>query len=232
LIHTFTDSVYRYGSGQPGHMIEFFTLAEGRVLHIDMELVGIDSTRLRFTGYRYVGPWDRPGVIVNGPDAWTAIAKGDSAEALILAAPTRVVEALRTQRAEVVPAGRHVVTLLGPPGALPTPDSLLRDLPDGLKAFCRANYIRKDALMIIDVVTMKDWCTLSAHGAERLAGNTYLLRDPDKVAIGDTVDICTISGMPRGFQVIESYTDSKHCPFDHNWKWKREPNRVKVRRVE
>lgn len=230
IVQALTDSSYRFADGDYyAGVLSFRSLKEGRLVRVQMLPISGDSVSVVVTGLHYIGDARRPGVILASDSAWPDIYSTDAAAAAVDLAGARI-------RAAFTPSQRLQPTAPPTPGrqfALleASPDSLLRDLGNGRKAFCRANTVRRDQMVVVDNVNLSDWCLLSSYDAARLKNNTYVLEDPLRVAIGTTLDVCSISRIPAGFAVVEWFTDPSHCPFDPSWIWKREPNMMRLTRV-
>lgn len=222
-----TDSSYRYEDGDFGRgIMNHRSLLAGRLIRAEMTAAGRDSVRVRLTGRRYVGAVDRPGVILASDSAWPLIRSSDTVSTILdlVAARIRATFAHSPEppRPAATAQGRAVPLLHA------SPDSTLRDLPGGSKGFCKANTVLRGSFLTVDNVNLNDWCAESPY--EVMVYNTYVLEPSDSVRVGDTVDVCTFSSVPRGFEIIEWFPDPARCPFDPNWLWKDEPNMMRLRR--
>jgi hypothetical protein len=232
LIKTFTESGYRKEFGRSNGSLTFFSFAEAKALDVHMTPVGADSTRVEFTGMRFVN--STKGSDGDTPYQWLPITNGDRDTSFIYAAPTRLTHAIRARAAKPIvrpsgPVTTEVIISIPPPTSN---DTLLRDLPNGRKGYCLGNNMRNDRLAIIDVVTLSDWCPMSPRNVQEFNGrNTYVLGDPAQVKLGETMEICAVSGRPHGFEFVEGINDPKRCPFNKSYTFDRDVNVWRVKRV-
>ena len=83
--------------------------------------------------------------------------------------------------------------------------------------------------VIIDIIDVPQWCTLRPTQNELY--NTFVLRRIRDVAIGDTLDLCTLGGAEPQFDVVAWFTDDERCQVDPSWVWKNDPNVMRVIRL-
>jgi hypothetical protein len=219
-------------SGGSDGSLTFFSFTERKAINVRMAPVGTDSTRVEFTGERFVK--STMGADDDSPYQWSTIMATDSDTTFIYAAPARLTNAIRARTAAPVvppsgPVTTEVVVSLPPPT---TTDTVLRDLPNGRKGYCLGNNMRSERLAIVDVVTLPDWCPMSPRNAKEFNGkNTYVLANPAEVKMGETMEVCAVSGRPRGFEVVATISDPKRCPFNKSYSFGREANVWRVKRV-
>ncbi len=236
------DTLFLAVTAQPFELMVARSIRRGLVLRVDL-VPQRESTFVAVSGTRYIGPSDRPGFALAAAEYWPSIRSGEPAMAELLVEGNRIRSLTnRGRRAErervtsVVAAGGRpeIQPLLAAPVSA---DSIVRALSDGTLGYCRANTVRVgrhlDTLMIVDVVDRPEWCPLPSY-MKGSAGNTFVLRSPASVAIGDTLSVCIISGGTRGYQFeqVAWHHDSVRCRRDASFRQQSEPNMKLLRRIE
>ncbi len=150
------DSSYRYADGDFRRgVMRFRSLGEGRLIQVRMSPVGPDSVDVRITGRTYAG---RSRTRIPAADsAWPETRSTDPASTNLQAAATRI-RAAFIPSSPVAVTNAPTVTRRVAPTLYQSPDSLLRDLTDGRKAFCKANTFMREVLLTVDNVNLNDWC--------------------------------------------------------------------------
>lgn len=180
VVQSLTDSSYRAADVDFYHgILTFRSLLTGRLIRVQMSQAHADSVIVLVTGRRYVGDNNREGLILASDSAWPEILATDSAATVITLAAARILTAFSA----MPPSPTTTSSAPSQEFALiqTVPDSLLRDLPNGRKGFCKANTVRRDEMLTVDNVNLLDWCSLPPYQAARLAYNTYVLADPSTV---------------------------------------------------
>jgi hypothetical protein len=226
------------------------SLARGIGVSMQFTQVAADSVRIVVTGRRYAAEPQTAGRVSMRAQDWPPILATDSVAKHL----TAFVEALRSaESTDLAIAARRWPTppitwaLPGLPPQPPQPDTgprvgysirrpgqtdlPLRSLPDGRRAYCKANAVRDDDWLIVDNVTIPDWCPLDQVAMQRLTYNAYVLENPHDKPIGTVLEVCAVSNVPRGWQTLELRTIAGRCPHDPGSPRANEPNMAVLRRV-
>ena len=110
------------------------------------------------------------------------------------------------------------------------PDSLLRDLGDGRRGFCKANSFLASDWTVVDNVQLDDWCPLPESRRETTKYNTYVLENPHDKPVGTEMRMCVFWGIPKGWRVVERVNDTTRCAQDPSSPYLGRPNVLVIRR--